>query len=112
MKEKDCEECDGHGWVHGDAGGGNVRRVECEVCDGRGRVPADEAAEEGGAKMRPITQVVRALLAVLLCLGFLVVIAFLIVVDIIDDISRDQDRWQTRDVVVQDLPSPKVSEGD
>jgi len=42
MREKDCEECDGRGWVHGDAGGGNVRRVECVVCKGRGRVPADE----------------------------------------------------------------------
>jgi hypothetical protein len=112
MKEKDCEKCDGHGWVHGDAGGGNVRKVECEVCDGRGRVPADEAAEEGGAKMRPITQVVRALLAVLLCLGFLVMVAFLVVVDIVDHVSRNQERSQTTDAVVQDLPSPKVSDHD
>jgi hypothetical protein len=89
-----------------------MKEKDCEKCDGRCQVPVDEAVEKGGTKMRPIIRVIRAFLAGFLCVGILVVIAFLIVVDIIDGISRHEDRRQTKDVIVQDLPSPKLSEGD
>jgi amino acid transporter len=60
--------------------------------------------------MKPIS---RAIIAVLLCLGALAVIAFLVVVDIIDDVSRDQHAWaKAHEPVIQEIPSVKPSEGD
>jgi len=33
-----CPNCDGHGWVEHDAGGGNVEKAYCKTCYGLGRI--------------------------------------------------------------------------
>jgi len=83
-----------------------MREKDCKKCDGRGQVPVDEAVEKGGTKMRPI---IRAFLAGFLCVGVLVVIAFLVVVDIDERISRHEDAWAKQ---TTDLVSGKVSDAD
>ena len=86
-----------------------MREKDCKKCDGRGQVPVDEAVEKGGTKMRPIIRVIRAFLAGFLCVGALVVIAFLVVVDIDERISRHEDAWAKQ---TTDLVSGKVSDAD
>jgi amino acid transporter len=58
----------------------------------------------------------RAILVVFLLLGILAMTAFIVVVDIIDGVSRDEDSWaRTNEPVIQgfqELTSTKVSDGD
>jgi len=57
--------------------------------------------------------ITRTIFAVLLCLVVLAAIAFLVVVDLADGVSRNEDSWaKVKEPVLQDLPSVKLSDGD